>query len=82
MIDYRVTSDQGRGDGVFSSLAINVTATSYTATNLAAGTTYAFKVEARNSYGYSAHSAAAPILCATVPSIPVAPTTLVIADQL
>jgi hypothetical protein len=82
VLDYRVTYDQARGDGVFSSLAVNVTATSYTATNLAAGSTYAFKVEARNSYGYSAPSAAAPILCATVPSIPVAPTTLVIADQL
>ena len=80
MIDYRVTFDQGSQIGVFISLAINITATSYTATNLDAGTTYTFKVEARNSYGYSAPSAAASILCATVPSMPVAPTTLVIAD--
>ena len=81
MIDYRVTFDQGNQVAVFISLAINITANSYTATNLNAGTTYAFKVESRNSFGYSAPSAAASILCATVPSMPVAPTTLVIADQ-
>ena len=51
MIDYAIQSNQATG--TFITIATSVTTTSYTATGLTAGKTYTFKVEARNSYGYS-----------------------------
>jgi len=44
-------------------------------TGLSQGTTYAFKVEARNSFGYSVPSSALSVLAAQIPSTPAAPTT-------
>lgn len=44
---------------------------------MTAGKTYNFKVEARNSFGYSEASQAVAILCATVPSTPAAPSNYV-----
>jgi hypothetical protein len=41
------------------------------------GTVYSFRVEARNSYGYSTYSTEVSVLAASVPSQPAAPTTTV-----
>ena len=47
----------------------------YTATGLTLGTTYEFKVEARNTNGFSLPSADFIILHATAPETPSAPST-------
>ena len=73
--DYRVTYDQSTGTYVVLASAVN--ALTFTATELTAGYTYKFKVEARNSYGYSVYSEVVTILCATHPSRPDVPTTTV-----
>ena len=75
MIDYKVHWDQGSNS--FEELATGVTATSYTKTGLTAGTTYVFKVKARNALGDSAFSSTVSILAASVPSTPSAPTTAI-----
>jgi hypothetical protein len=54
-----------------------VTQTKITAITLISGNTYTFKIEARNSFGYSEYSEVASILCATVPSTPSTPSTYV-----
>jgi hypothetical protein len=77
--DYRISYDQATGD--YITLATYVHTTSYTATTLTAGNTYKFKVESRNSYGYSEQSEFISILCATNPAIPIAPTSTVINDE-
>ena len=53
--------DSGSG---YSVLASGVTATSYTAGSLTQGTTYNFKIQSRNAYGFSAQSSAVSILAA------------------
>lgn len=75
VLDYRVSSDQATGS--YTVIASGVATSQYTATVLVAGNSYSFKVEARNSFGYSALSSAVTILCATIPSTPVAPTVSV-----
>lgn len=55
----------------FSVIASGVTQTSYVATSLTAGTTYEFKVEARNEYGFSDLSSVLAILCSRVPDKPI-----------
>jgi hypothetical protein len=52
-----------------------VSATSYTAIGLTAGTTYVFTVESRNSYGYSVVSDELTLLCAFIPDPPLTVTT-------
>lgn len=70
--DYRVSiSEQG---AEFTVLASGVTGTSYIATGLEFGLTYGFKVEARNSYGYSVFSETLTLLCAFKPDPPLAVT--------
>ena len=54
-------------------LASGVTDTAYLATDLTFGVTYEFKIESRNSYGYSANSETITLLCAFKPD---PPTTL------
>lgn len=51
VIDYRLWYDQGTGNYV--ALASGITNLFYLATTLTMGQTYKFKVESRNSYGYS-----------------------------
>jgi hypothetical protein len=52
-----------------------ITTTSYTKTDLSAGTTYKFKVSARNSIGTGATSSEFTIVAATIPSTPSSPST-------
>jgi hypothetical protein len=62
LIDYRLTFDQGNNN--FVQLVSGLTSTAYTVTGLASGTTYQFKVQARNAFGYSSDSNIAIILAA------------------
>ncbi len=75
VLDYKVSSQQA--SGTYSIIASGVISTQYTATVLVAGNSYKFVVEARNSFGYSVVSSAVTILCATIPSTPVAPISTV-----
>ena len=71
--DYRVSfAEQGQA---FSVLASGVTDTTYLATDLTAGVTYEFKIEARTSYGYSEFSETITLLCAFKPDPPQIVTT-------
>lgn len=71
--DYRINiAEQG---GSYSVAAASVSGTTYTLTGLTAGTTYEIKVEAQNSYGYSAYSSVLTLLCAFVPDSPTTITT-------
>jgi hypothetical protein len=74
--DYRITYDQSNDDYVVLASLVNVQ--TFTATSLTAGQTYKFKIESRNSYGYSAYSEVLSVLCATNPAIPTAPTSTVV----
>ena len=50
-------------------------------TGLTTGLTYSFRVQARNSEGYSADSNIVSILAAQVPDAPAMPTTSIVNDQ-
>lgn len=56
VIDFSVLYDHGGENGVFVTLASGITDTSYTAVGLVTGTTYTFKVLARNAFGEGPHS--------------------------
>ena len=72
--EYRVSyAEQG---GTFSVLESSVVGTSYLATGLTAGTTYEFRLEAKNSYSYSAFSETLTLLCAFVPDPPLTVVTV------
>jgi hypothetical protein len=72
IVDYRINiAEQGGSYSVLES----VTTTSYTAIGLTAGTTYEFKIESRNSYGYSTYSTIVTLLCAFIADAPVTVTT-------
>ena len=74
IIDYRVTYDQSTSN--FVMLADGITERSYTTSvTLISGRTYVFKVEARNSVGYSAYTAEKSLLAAQVPGQPPTPST-------
>ncbi len=68
VLDYRISYDQATG--VWVNLASS-TVTAYTALSLTGGLTYKFRVEARNSVGFSLYSPEISILCARVPDAPV-----------
>jgi len=79
IIDYRVNiAEQGQS---YSVVATGVTSTSYTVTGVTAGKTYELKVEARNSYGYSASSSVLTLLCAFIPDSPTTITTTNVNDK-
>ena len=50
IIDYTLWSDAGL-QGLFTPIAINLTSTSFTVKGLSKGSTYQFKVSARNAVG-------------------------------
>ena len=79
IVDYRVNiAEQGKS---YSVAATGVVGSSYTLTGLTAGKTYQFKVEARNSYSYSASSSVLTLLCAFVPDSPTTITTANVIDR-
>ena len=59
---YRLSYDQGLG--VWTTLVEEVYTTDYIYTSVTQGTIYTFKVEARNSVGYSLQSSELSILAA------------------
>ena len=77
VLDYKIMYDEGRGDSVYTTLDTQEAGPSYTATLLTAGTTYSFKVYARNAQGYSLGSSPSSILAAQIPDTPSAPTTTI-----
>lgn len=73
IIDYRINiAEQG---GAFSVLESGITGTTYTAITLTVGTTYEFKIESRNSYGFSNYSDVVKQLCAFIAEPPLMVTT-------
>jgi hypothetical protein len=76
--DYRITYDQSSDDFVVIEAGLNLL--TYTASALTTGNTYKFKVEARNSLGFSSYSSVVSILCADSPSQPNVPTSTVSAN--
>jgi len=68
--DYRIVYDQGAGTDDYVPLATGVYTRNFIATGLTAGTTYKFKVQGRNTFGYSALSVETSILAAQVPDAP------------
>lgn len=56
-------------------LASGITTTSYTDTTVVMGNTYLFRVQARSDHGISDYSNVLPVLIASKPSRPDAPTT-------
>ena len=68
VIDYTIMWDQGTG--TYVQAASGITTTSYTKTGLTSGTTYNFKVQARNVIGVGSLTSAYSIVAATVPGIP------------
>ena len=79
VIDYSVEMDDNN-DGSFTLVSSAITLTSYMQTGLSAGTSYNFRVRARNAVGFSTYSTVFTILAATVPSQPSAPTTTLSGD--
>jgi hypothetical protein len=76
IIDYRISI--AVQSGTFSVLASGLASADYIAISLTFGTTYEFKVESRNSYGYSDYSGVLTLLCAFIPE---APTTVTSANE-
>jgi len=77
VIDYRVSWDQG--GSTFVQLASGITSTAYTTSvTLVANSVYKFKVESRNSFGYSTSSTNEVAITAktTAAVAPTAPLTL------
>jgi hypothetical protein len=76
VIDYRVWYDSASSGVTFEVLAENILESTYTALSMDTGSTYQFKVQARNIYGFSINSInAVSILAAQKPDVPTAPIT-------
>lgn len=75
IIDYRISWDRGLDEWEY--LATGVLYETYTASGLSFGTTYKYKIEARNLNGYSLYSEIVEILCAAAPAKPATPTTTI-----
>lgn len=69
VIDFRISYHEGTG--TFVTLEEGVSAYSYTATGLTGGSTYTFKIEARNSVGYGTYSDEVVVVCAGIPDPPI-----------
>lgn len=69
VLDYAIEMDDNN-DGIYTQVASGVTSTSHTQTGLSEGTSYMFKVRARNSVGYSTYSSPFTIVAATKPDVP------------
>jgi hypothetical protein len=70
--EYRISIAQS--GGAFSILA-STPNTYYDASSLTSGTTYGFKIESKNEFGYSGYSDSISLLAAYIPEIPTSVTT-------
>lgn len=75
VLDYRLSYDQSSGSWVTLEEAL-IDLTYTTSFTISVGKTYSFKIEARNSVGYSAYSSVLQILAADKPGQPGTPTTV------
>lgn len=80
MIDYRIFSDLGLANDVYVIVDSNSLTTEYLVQALTPGTTYSFKVAARNMYGYGAQSESVSVLAAQEPFEPLPPTSTLQGD--
>lgn len=62
-------------------LESNIADTAYTTPELAKGSTFKFRLQARNSFGLSAYSEPISLMIGSVPSKPEAPSTSVVGDN-
>jgi len=76
VIDYRVSYKTGM-NLEFVTLESNIVSLPYTAKPLLVGIYYAFKVQSRNTFGYSEFSDAVIVLVAQIPDAPVEPLTII-----
>lgn len=76
---YRLWYDNALTD--FIILEPNLNVLTYRAEDLTTGSTYKFKVQAYNSYGYSQFSNEVSILCAALPEQPLVPTSTVFENR-
>jgi hypothetical protein len=76
VIDYRLSYDQSTNGVTYTVVSSTIVVKSHTVTGLTAGKTYKFKVESRNSIGYSSSSNVLSAVAAVVPSAPAAPSTI------
>jgi hypothetical protein len=70
-------AEQGQAFSVISS----TTSLIFVATGLTSGTTYEFKIEAKNEYGYSEYSETMSLLAAATPEVPISVTTEMAGNQ-
>lgn len=75
VLDYRLSYDQGVGEWVV--LYSGITNTNIVVTDLTPGMEYHFKVQSRNSFGFSDYSTELIVLSGFVPFQPDPPTTRV-----
>lgn len=75
MLDYAVWYDDASNGATFTKFTDGVPNQAYTATGLTQGSTYQFKVTARNAYGYGDYSNIVTVLAAQIPARPLQPTT-------
>jgi hypothetical protein len=68
-------SDDATNGGTFTVLEETVSLTEYIALGLSQGSSYQFKVETRNAYGFSVYSNTVTIIAGQVPAQPSAPVT-------
>ena len=73
ILDYKLWYDNA--SSVWEIFQAVITDTEFTALELTQGSTYLFKVEARNIYGYSFYSNVISVLVAQIPAQPEAPLT-------
>ena len=64
-----------QGNNTFVVLKTGITTTGYVMTGVTPGVTYQFKIESRNSYGYSTYSGSISLLCAYIPDPPTTVST-------
>ena len=67
ILDYTIQWDQGTS--TYVQAASDITALTYTKTGVSAGTTYKFKVQARNAAGLGTESTEFSIIAATTPGL-------------
>lgn len=79
ILDYRVSFDQGGGNYIV--VLSGLTDREYIKTTLVQGQSYNFRVEARNSVGYSTMSEPVTIICAIGPAKPGPPSTAVVVND-
>jgi hypothetical protein len=78
--EYRIDYADRFGGGSFSVLATTADAF-YEVTGLTSGSTYDFKIVARNEYGYSLFSSTLSLLAAYIPEVPTSVTTEIDGSQ-